>query len=68
MLMISIGFADLDLNHPAAHMDPAQYYQQPPPPPPPPPLISSEGIVAFDITREFRDAAAGECPRPTSLF
>jgi hypothetical protein len=31
---------------------------------PPPPMISSEGIIAQDITQKFRAAAAGSSTSP----
>jgi hypothetical protein len=46
-----LEFTGLSINH-------HDHYA--PPDEPPPPMISSEGIVAIDITRKFVEAAKGE--------
>lgn len=55
--MKSTDFGDLNINNHGMNFD---FLNEPPPPP----MISSEGIVALDITQEFRSAAASMTPLP----
>ena len=55
--MKSTDFGDLNINNHGMNFD---FLDEPPPPP----MISSEGIVALDITQEFRSAAASMTPLP----
>ena len=47
-------FTGLSINHPSYDVEE-----------PPPPMISSDGILAVDITEKFNAAAASESPHDT---